>query len=96
MPGGRAAVLAAEAASPLVESHVRDFVAEDRARGGVLTATIRAFAEAELDLCVAAERLEIHPHRAHHRLTRIAEGTGRNPRRIEELLDLLVAIELGD
>jgi hypothetical protein len=36
----------------------------------------------------------VHPNTAQYRLRRVEERTGRNPRRIADLLDLLVAIEL--
>jgi sugar diacid utilization regulator len=62
----------------------------------VLTKTIRAFAGADLNLRVADERLQVHPNTAHYRLRRIEERTGRNPRHIADLLDLLVAIALDD
>jgi DNA-binding PucR family transcriptional regulator len=80
----------------LVDPRLRQFLDEDRARGGVLTATIRAFAGADLNLRVAAERLQVHPNTAQYRLHRIEERTGRNPRRIGDLVDLLLAITLDD
>ena len=80
----------------LVDARVRTFLEEDRARGGVLVETIRAFAGADLNLRVAAERLQIHPNTAQYRLHRIEERSGRNVRCIEELQDLLVAIALED
>ena len=78
----------------LVDGRLRAFLDDDRARGGVLTATVRAFADANLNLRLAAARLQVHPNTAQYRLRRIQERTGRNPRRIADLLDLLVAIEL--
>ena len=78
----------------LVDARLRAFLEEDRARGGVLVATVRAFAGADLNLRLAAGRLQVHPNSAQYRLRRIQERTGRNPRRIADLLDLLVAIEL--
>jgi sugar diacid utilization regulator len=75
---------------------VRTFLDEDRARGDALTQTIRAVAAADLNLRVAAERLQVHPNTAQYRLRRIEERTGRNPRRIADLLELLVAIALDD
>ena len=45
---------------------------------------------------MAAERLQVHPNTAQYRLRRIEERTGRNPRRISDLLDLLVTIALDD
>jgi hypothetical protein len=78
----------------LVDARLRAFLDADRARGGVLVATVRAFAGADLNLRLAAGRLQVHPNTAQYRLRRIQERTGRNPRRIGDLLDLLVAIEL--
>jgi DNA-binding PucR family transcriptional regulator len=95
-PFGYLALRAEDTAGRLVDPRVRAFLDEDRARGGVLTATIRAFADADLNLRVAAERLQIHPNTAHYRLRRIEERTGRSPRRFADLFDLLVAIALDD
>jgi PucR C-terminal helix-turn-helix domain/GGDEF-like domain len=83
-------------ASRLVDPRVKAFLDEDRGRGGVLTATIRVFAESDLNLRLAAERLQVHPNTAQYRMGRIEERTGRNPRRVSDLLDLLVAIALAD
>jgi hypothetical protein len=88
------ALRADDTARWLVDARLRTFLDEDRARGGVLTATVRAFADANLNLRLAAGRLQVHPNTAQYRLRRIEERTGRNPRRIADLLDLLVAIEL--
>ncbi|MQA75820.1 MAG: transcriptional regulator [Solirubrobacterales bacterium] len=85
-----------ETARRLVDPALRQFLDEDRARGGVMTATIRAFAEDDLNLRAAAQRLQIHPNTAQYRMRRIAERSGRNPRHISDLLDLLVAIALDD
>jgi PucR-like helix-turn-helix protein/diguanylate cyclase with GGDEF domain len=90
------ALRADDTARRLVDGRLRDFLDEDRARGHVLTATIRALADADLNLRVAAERLQVHPNTAQYRLRRIEERTGRNPRCIADLVDLLVAIALDD
>jgi PucR C-terminal helix-turn-helix domain/GGDEF-like domain len=90
------ALRAEDTARRLVDPRLRSFLDDDRARGGVLTATIRAFAEADLNLRVAAERLQIHPNTAQYRLRRIEERTGRSVRRVADLLDLLVAIAIDD
>jgi DNA-binding PucR family transcriptional regulator len=87
---------AEETASRLVDPQVREFLAEDRERGGMLVGTIRAFADADLNLRVAAERLQVHPNTAQYRLGKIEERTGRCPRHIDDLVDLLVAIALDD
>jgi hypothetical protein len=80
----------------LVNPRLRAFLHEDRKRGRVLTDTIRTAAAADLNLRVAAERLQVHPNTAQYRLRRVEERTGCNPRRIADLLDLLVAIALDD
>lgn len=90
------ALRADDTARHLVDPRITALLAEDRARGGVLTATIRAFAAADLNLRASAERLQIHPNTAQYRLRRIEERTGRNLRRINDLVDLLVAIALQD
>jgi hypothetical protein len=83
-------------ATHLVDPRVRAFIAEDRARGGVLIATIRAFAASDLNLRTTAARLQIHHNTAQYRLRRVTERTAHNPRHIEDLIALLVAISLTD
>jgi hypothetical protein len=90
------ALRADDTARHLVDPRITALLSEDRARGGVLIGTIRAFAAADLNLRAAAERLQIHPNTAQYRLRRIQERTGRSLRRISDLLDLLVAIALHD
>lgn len=78
----------------LVDRHVRELLEDDRARGGPLIATIRAFADADLNLRHAAQQLQVHHNTAQYRLRRIQERSGRNPRHIADLLELLVAVAL--
>jgi PucR C-terminal helix-turn-helix domain/GGDEF-like domain len=85
-----------DTARRLVDPRLREFLDDERDRGGVLIATIRAFADADMNLRAAAEVLQIHPNTAQYRLGRIEERTGRNPRCVEHLVDLLVAIALED
>ncbi|MET8581441.1 helix-turn-helix domain-containing protein [Streptomyces collinus] len=90
------ALRADDLARQLVDPRVRAMLAEDRGRGDTLAVTIRAFAEADLNLRLAADRLRVHHNTAHYRLRRIEERTGRNPRRIADLLELLVALAIRD
>jgi sugar diacid utilization regulator len=89
------ALRADETARRLVDARLRTFLAEDEERGGPLVETAQAFADADLNLRVAAERLRVHPNTAQYRLRRIEERTGRNPRHIADLVDLLTAIALA-
>lgn len=90
------ALRADSTAGHLVDPRVRTLIEEDRARGGVLIATIRAFAASDLNLRATASSLQVHHNTAQYRLRRISERTGHNPRRISDLIDLLVAIALAD
>lgn len=78
----------------LVDPAVQELLITDRMRGGSLIATIQAFADADLNLKAAAHRLQVHHNTAQYRLHRIHERTGRNPRHIADLIELLVAIAL--
>lgn len=83
-----------DTARRVVAPSLRAFLDADLARGGLLSSTVEAFARADLNLRVAAEQLHVHPNTAQYRLRRIEERTGRNPRRVADLLDLLIAIAL--
>ena len=88
------ALRADQTARRLVDPRVRAFLDDDRARGGVLCKTLRAFVDADLNVRVLAQRLHVHPNTAHYRLGRIRQQSGRNPRRIADLLELMVALAL--
>lgn len=59
----------------LLAPAVRSFVEDDAAGGGALIGTLLAYAAANLNAKVAAERLYIHVNTAHRRVSRIAEKT---------------------
>ena len=80
----------------MIDPEIELFVAEDREHGGALTRTLLAYAAADLNAKAAAEELLIHVNTAHHRLGRIAEKTGRDLRRLSDVIDLLIAIRLTD
>ena len=89
-------ILRADAtAGRLLSPAVRRFVEEDLAAGGALTATLTAYAAADLNAKVAAERLYVHVNTAHHRLARIEEKTGCDLRRLSDVQELLIAIKLA-
>ena len=79
----------------LLAPSVRRFVEEDTAGGGALTATLLAYAAANLNAKVAAQRLYVHVNTAHHRLTRIEEKTGCDLRDLADVQELLIAIRLA-
>jgi sugar diacid utilization regulator len=79
----------------LLAPAVRRFVEEDTAGGGALTATLLAYASANLNVKVAAQRLYIHVNTAHHRLARIEDKTGCDLRDLGDVQELLIAIRLA-
>jgi len=79
----------------LLAPAVRRFVEEDTAGGGALTSTLLAYAAANLNAKVAAQRLYIHVNTAHHRLARIEERTGCDLRDLADVQELLIAIRLA-
>jgi PucR-like helix-turn-helix protein/diguanylate cyclase with GGDEF domain len=81
-------------AQRLVAPAVRQFVLEDSAGAGVLIQTLLAYADANLNAKVAAERLYIHVNTAHHRLARIEEKTGCDLRDLADVQELLIAVRL--
>ncbi len=83
-----------EVAARLVPEAVRSFIAEDIERDGVLVDTVLAYADADMNLARAAQRLHIHVNTARYRLSRIAERTGCEPRSLADMLDLVLAIKM--
>ncbi|WP_354700483.1 hypothetical protein DSM112329_00762 [Paraconexibacter sp. AEG42_29] len=82
-------------AARMVAPEIAAFVAEDLAAGGVLTDTLLAYAAADLNVKLTAERLFVHVNTAHKRLARIAERSGRDLRRLNDVIELLIAIKLA-
>ena len=90
------ALSADSTAHRLQDPQVVQFLHEDRGRGGILIATIRAYAEADMNLKEAAANLHVHPNTAQYRFQRIEEQCGLNPKRFTDLQTLTVAIAIDD
>jgi hypothetical protein len=70
--------------------------AHDRARGGELEATLRAFLDHDGQWSATAAALFVHVNTLRNRLTRITELTGRDVGRTADRVDLFLALEVGD
>jgi len=68
--------------------------ANEKARGK-LTATLRAYAESDMNVLRAARILDVHPNTIYSRMGRIEEVTGLDGQRFDALNELLLAAELG-
>ncbi|MEV0251728.1 helix-turn-helix domain-containing protein [Nocardia sp. NPDC050712] len=83
-----------DTARHLIDPAIAALLADDRVRGGMLAETIRAFAAADMNIREAADQLRIHHNTAKYRLRRIQDLTGRSVRTVNDLIELLVAMEL--
>jgi sugar diacid utilization regulator len=82
-------------AARLISPAIRQFVDEDIARGGVLTSTLIAYMASDLNVKSLSRRIHVHTNTAHYRLNRIAEQTGRDLRKLSDVLELVIAIRLA-
>lgn len=70
----------------------RLFAADKKSRGA-LAATLRAYAEANMNVLQAARNLSVHPNTIYSRVQRIADITGQDAFSFHELNELLLAID---
>lgn len=76
-------------ADTLIPESTRRLLADSTIRD-----TVEAFFAADLHVSAAAEALSLHPNSLRYRLGRIAKLTGRDPRRLADLLELITASRL--
>jgi DNA-binding PucR family transcriptional regulator len=88
------AAAADDTARRLVSPGVRRLLEADRRQGGALVQTLRAYADCGLNVSRTAQRLMVHPNTVHYRLGRVAAITGQDPRRFDDLAELLTALRL--
>jgi sugar diacid utilization regulator len=78
-----------------IPERMRQFVAQDVADGGVLTATLLEYVNSDFNARLAAGRLYVHPNTARYRLGKIEERTGCDLRRVTDVIDPLIAVTLN-
>lgn len=72
---------------------VAAFVDADAKQDGEIVRTLRAVADADMNVQQAARALGKHPNTVYGRLQRIAGATGLDPRRYRDITELLLAAE---
>ena len=77
----------------LLPKWASDFLAADDNAGGALVATLRAYADADMNVLKAAERLAVHANTIYSRLRRVCDVTGLEPRSFGGLSELLVVAD---
>lgn len=85
--------LAGEELQGLLPPWAGDFYQADDRLGGALAATLRAYADADMNILKAAARLAVHPNTVYARLNRISEITGLNARAYYPLSDLITVAD---
>lgn len=68
------------------------FAADDKARGS-LTSTLRAYADADMNVLQAAKNLSVHPNTIYSRMQKISDVTGLNGLGYHALTELLLAAD---
>jgi sugar diacid utilization regulator len=81
-------------AERLVTAAVQRLAEADMRQAGALASTLRAYADCDLNVARTAERLVVHPNTVHYRLRRVADLSGRDPRRFDDLVELLTSLKL--
>ena len=81
-----------EPALPAWTTAFRDADAKSK---GKLVATLRAYADADMNVLRAARLLEIHPNTVYSRLQRISDITSLDGQRFNDLNELLLAAEIS-
>jgi hypothetical protein len=83
-----------ETARQLVRPDLRAFIGEDTREGGVLVDTLLKYVAADMNARAAAVQLHVHVNTIYYRLDRIYERTGLDLRRLDEAIELLLAVRL--
>jgi sugar diacid utilization regulator len=72
---------------------VKDFLAADDHARGALIATLRAYADVDMNVLKAAEVLGVHANTVYARMQRVHDLTGLEPRSFNALNDLLIVCD---
>ena len=78
----------------LIRPEVRAFLAEDLAGEGTYVASLQAFIDHDLNAREAARALHVHVNTMYYRLDRIASRTGCDLRRVDQMIELLLAVRM--
>ena len=85
-----------ERLAPFAERLIAPLAAHDREHGAALLSTLRAFLDHDGAVGSTARALFLHPNSLRHRLSRIAELTGRSPTSFSDRVALAVGLWAWD
>lgn len=78
----------------LISPRVRAFLADDLAGAGTYAESLQAFVDHDLNAREAARSLHVHVNTMYYRLERIADRTGCDLRRVDQLMELVLALRV--
>ena len=78
----------------LIRPSIGRFVAQDLNEDGALIDTLRVYFEADLNATRTAERLHLHVNTVYYRLTKIADSSDCDVRRVSDVVEILIAARL--
>ena len=70
-----------------------NFLSADMKARGALVASLRTYADADMNAQKTAKMLDLHPNTIYARMQRIQDITARNPLSFNDLNELLLAID---
>ena len=85
--------LAGETLHQVLPAWTSDFLAADDKAGGDLVASLRAYANANMNLLKTAETLAVHPNTIYARFQRIRDMTGLDAKSYHALTELLIVAD---
>ena len=85
--------LAGETVQSALPSWIDDFLQANTKARGALVRTLQAYADADMNVLKAARALDVHPNTIYTRMQRIADITGLDGQRYDQLTELLLAAD---
>lgn len=82
-------------ATSMVSPAVRELAVSERPMDRTLRETVDAFLACDMNVTRTAARLPAHPNTVHYRLRKIGELTGVDPRNLDQMVELRMAIMLS-
>ena len=85
--------LAGEEFQRALPAWAEKFILADKKSGGVLVATLRAYANADMNVLKAADDLSVHPNTIYARMQKILDMTEQDARSYHALTELLIVAD---
>ena len=79
-----------------IPTWTQPFAHIDRRARGSLAATLRAYADCDMNVQKAAKQLGLHPNTIYARMQRIVKATGLDPLRFHDLNEMLLVLDCVD